>query len=344
MTDHSRVIKSIVATVPAALKALAAMERQLVAAKTYDEIRRVIKDAMALKILMSDIAEVKAAAEDAILVGNKRIAEELRKVPKANKHQSSTEGKLTGREATGIPPTSRHRLGKLADIPQSELKAMAQSLREQGKDATVTAVVREITQGDKSERRAQREQVLAQRIEALPEMRYGIILADPEWQFEPYSRDTGMDRAADNHYPTSALNEIRGRDVPSIAADDCVLFLWATVPMMPQAFEVMTAWGFQYVSQFVWVKDRVGTGYWNRNRHELVLIGKRGAPVAPAPGTQFDSVIEAPRGKHSEKPDRLYEIIESYFPNIPKIELNARKFRQGWDRWGLEAPPVEAAE
>jgi len=64
--------------------------------------------------------------------------------------------------------------------------------------------------------------------------------------------------------------------VASIAAPDSVLFLWATVPMLPQALEVLVAWGFAYKSSFVWVKDRAGTGYWSRNRHEILLIGARG--------------------------------------------------------------------
>ncbi len=73
------------------------------------------------------------------------------------------------------------------------------------------------------------------------------------------------------------------------------------------------------------------TGYWNRNRHELLLIGTRGNVPAPAMGTQFPSLIEAPVWRHSEKPDFAYEIIETYFPDFPKIELNARKRRPGWD-------------
>jgi len=93
------------------------------------------------------------------------------------------------------------------------------------------------------------------------------------------------------------------------------------------------------------VKDRPGTGYWFRNRHETLLVGTRGNLPAPAPGTQFESVFVAPVGAHSEKPDKSYEIIEAYFPSLPRIELNARKARDGWDSWGLEAPPqAEAAE
>ena len=85
-----------------------------------------------------------------------------------------------------------------------------------------------------------------------------------------------MDRGGRNHYPTMSLEEIKALDVAAIAADDCVLFLWATAPMLPQALEVMAAWGFAYETQFVWVKDRVGTGYWFRNRHELLLVGVKG--------------------------------------------------------------------
>ena len=192
----------------------------------------------------------------------------------------------------------------------------------------------------KRERRARREAELGARQRALPGKRYGVILADPPWRFEPYSRITGMDRAADNHYPTSPLEEIKALDVASITARDCVLFLWATVPMLPQALDVMAAWGFTYKSSFAWAKDKIGTGYWARNTHEPLLIGTRGSVPAPAPGTQAASLIEAPVGRHSEKPAIFYEIIEGYFPTLPKIELHARGVvaRPGWDVWGLEAP------
>jgi len=107
---------------------------------------------------------------------------------------------------------------------------------------------------------------------------------------------------------------------------------------LPQAIEVMMSWGFFYVSHFIWLKNKIGTGYWNRNKHELLLIGTRGKIPAPAMGTQWSSVIEAKVGRHSQKPEKFYEMIEEYFPDIPKIELNCRgKPRPGWDGWGLEA-------
>jgi len=191
---------------------------------------------------------------------------------------------------------------------------------------------------EKQAARAAREAALGARQTALPEARFGVVVADPEWRFEPWSRETGLDRAPDNHYPTSAVGEIAARDVASIAAEDCVLFLWATAPMLPQALSVMAAWGFDYRSHVVWAKDRVGTGYWFRNAHELLLVGVRGAIPAPAMGTQWDSLISEEVGEHSQKPEAFLRMIEQYFPNLPKIELNRRgPARQGWAAWGNEA-------
>jgi N6-adenosine-specific RNA methylase IME4 len=113
--------------------------------------------------------------------------------------------------------------------------------------------------------------------------------------------------------------------------------------------------GFTYVSQFVWIKPGIGTGFWVRDRHELLLIGVKGKIPCPAMGDQFDSAIEAPKGEHSEKPDFQYEIAEHYFPSLPKIELNARRHREGWIpgaisfpkpssrrcRWKTRRPPNE---
>jgi N6-adenosine-specific RNA methylase IME4 len=191
----------------------------------------------------------------------------------------------------------------------------------------------------KRARRAAREQELAAATKAaekeLGRSIYGCLLVDPPWSFAPYSRDTGMNRAAANHYPILSLADIKSLPIP--AAKNAVLFLWATVPMLPQALKTMAAWGFTYKSHFVWIKDRVGTGYWVRNRHELLLIGTRGHVPCPAPGTQFDSVIEAPRGRHSEKPAIVREMIAAMFPNVPKLEMFARgQHAGGFDYWGNE--------
>lgn len=201
-------------------------------------------------------------------------------------------------------------------------------------DAPEPRSVQELRTRMKQLARAAREAELGD-AQAVLSGRYGVIYADPPWRFEPYSRDTGMDRAADNHYPSMTLDDIRSLPVP--AADDAVLFLWATAPMLPEAIEVMTGWGFAYKSHFVWVKDRTGTGYWSRNCHELLLVGTRGEIPAPAPGEQFASVINAAVGEHSAKPAAVAEMIEEMFPSLPAIELFARGPRLGWTVWGNEA-------
>ena len=133
------------------------------------------------------------------------------------------------------------------------------------------------------------------------------------------------------------LDDIKALPVP--ATSDCVLFLWATPPMLPQALEVMAAWGFTYVTQVIWDKNADdGHDYWFINRHETLLVGKKGKIPTPASGTQQRSMIKAPVGRHSAKPESFYRLIEEYFPNLPKIDLFARgKMRPDWAAWGAGA-------
>ena len=188
-----------------------------------------------------------------------------------------------------------------------------------------------------------REEKLGAKQRALPDRKYGVIVADPEWDDDVWSRETGMNKHPANHYPTSDPETIKSRPVESIAANDAILFLWSTNQHLRIAMDVLEAWCFQYASNYVWTKPSAGTGFWNRSRHENLLVGTRGNIPCPAPGTQWESVIEAPRpGDHSAKPDCFLEMIEQYFPNLRKIELNRRgAARPGWDAWGNEA---EAAE
>ena len=131
----------------------------------------------------------------------------------------------------------------------------------------------------KADRRAQRELDLAAKQTALPVQRYGVIVADPEWRFEPYSRETGMDRAADNHYPTSVTDIIAERNVADIAADDCVLFLWATVPMLRDALRVMRSVGLR-----IQIARDLGQG---AHRHRLLGFAIGTNFCWSAPGATF---------------------------------------------------------
>jgi N6-adenosine-specific RNA methylase IME4 len=166
--------------------------------------------------------------------------------------------------------------------------------------------------------------------------RYAVLYVDPPWHFEVYNEESGSERAAGNHYPTMELAEICALPVAALAADTSALFLWTTAPHLQEAFQVLAAWGFEYKSNAVWVKDKLGLGYYVRNRHELLLIATRGNFPCPQPANRPSSVIEAPRRKHSRKPDEAYEMIERMYPDLPRIELFARQARPGWDAWGNE--------
>lgn len=163
--------------------------------------------------------------------------------------------------------------------------------------------------------------------------RYPIVYADPPWSYEnpPIG---ASNRSIENHYPTMTLEEICRLPVADIAADDALLYLWATAPKLRECMEVIEAWGFEYRTCFVWIKDKIGMGYHARNQHELLLVARRGDMPPPPPDVRVSSVIEAPRGEHSAKPHIVYDMIESFYPQFAKIELFARNTREGWSSYG----------
>lgn len=162
-----------------------------------------------------------------------------------------------------------------------------------------------------------------------------ILYADPPWRYEHVKTDN---RAIENQYPTMTLEEICALPVAEAATPDAVLFLWATSPKLAEAMSVLEAWGFTYRTSMVWVKDKIGMGYYARQRHELLLIATRGEMPVPEPANRPDSVVEATRGEHSAKPDVFYEIIERMYPEFQKRELFLRgEAREGWSGWGNQA-------
>lgn len=166
--------------------------------------------------------------------------------------------------------------------------------------------------------------------------RYPIIYADPPWRYEnPPMGSAG--RAIENHYPTMTLEEICALTVSEICTEDALLYLWATAPKLAECMKVIEAWGFEYRTNMVWDKEKIGMGYHVRNQHELLLIAKRGNIPPPVPGTQPSSLYRETRGEHSAKPDFFYEMIETAYPSLPKIELFSRRVRVGWTNWGNQA-------
>ena len=130
----------------------------------------------------------------------------------------------------------------------------------------------------------------------------------------------GKDRAAENHYPTMTQEEIEALPVGSLAADDCALFMWAVMPQLPEALQVISAWGFSYKTcAFVWVKQTrdeerfaTGMGYWTRANAELCLLATRGSPQRL--NADVHQLVLAPRREHSRKPEEIASRIEKLVP------------------------------
>jgi N6-adenosine-specific RNA methylase IME4 len=196
----------------------------------------------------------------------------------------------------------------------------------------------------------------------LPQGHFGAILADPPWHFAAWaSPPYGKGRAAESHYGTMKEAEIAGLRIVDLAADDCVLFMWACWPMIEQAFRIIEAWQFDFKTcGFCWVKGNATQiqmfdeeiepdmllGYWTRSNSEVCLLATRGKPKRMAADVR--QAIIAPRRQHSRKPDGIHERIERLVAG-PYLELFARQSRPGWTTWGNEvgkfdAPAMQAAE
>lgn len=171
--------------------------------------------------------------------------------------------------------------------------------------------------------------------------KFVVIYADPPWRYENPPMG-GSNRSIENHYPTMELDDICAMPVAEVAHDNCVLFLWATSPKLYECMKVLDAWGFNYRTDMVWVKDKIGMGYHVRGRHESLLIAKRGELPPPAADDRPDSVIEAPRLDHSAKPPTFYDIIDRMYPGVRKLEMFQREAREGWLGWGNQS--AQAAE
>lgn len=136
-----------------------------------------------------------------------------------------------------------------------------------------------------------------------------------------------------NHYPVMTVEEICELPVPKFAADNCVLFMWATFPKLEEAFEVIKAWGFKYSTvAFVWVKKNkkcgiagfMGSGAAGARNNAEVCLGRN----KRTPETDFKKstqLIISPVEEHSKKPDITRDKIIELMGDLPRVELFARQ-------------------
>lgn len=169
---------------------------------------------------------------------------------------------------------------------------------------------------------------------ALPKKKYKLIYADPAWKYNNVRTGGSMNSGAAQHYPVMSIRDICDLPIQQICEDDCVLFLWTTVPLLDEGIKVLKSWGFQYKHSLFWRKiTSKGMGYWFRGQVEVLLMGVKGKVKAFR--SQSTNILQTKVERHSEKPEAMYKLIESLRIE-PRIELFARKKRKGWDSWGLD--------
>lgn len=170
--------------------------------------------------------------------------------------------------------------------------------------------------------------------------KYNIIYADPPWSYK--DKALAGNRGACCKYSVMDTKGICDIPIRDIAADDCVLFMWVTMPKLNECFEVIKAWGFEYKTcAFVWIKQNKksnslfwGMGRWTRANAEICLIATKGKPKRVA--ANVHSVVMTPIEEHSKKPNEVRNRIVSLCGDMPRIELFARQSVKGWDCWGNE--------
>ncbi len=186
-------------------------------------------------------------------------------------------------------------------------------------------------QKSKSEvRREVRRAAVLEKVQ-LPSGKFRVLLCDPPWKYgDGLTEDYGP---TGYHYPSMSISELCDMPVIDLVEDDAVLFLWVTSPLLFECEPIISAWGFQYKTSFVWDKMKHNMGHYNSVRHEFLLICTRGSCV-PDVSTLIDSVQSIERTGHSEKPEEFRKIIETLYPHGRRLELFARKQTEGWEVYG----------
>lgn len=164
-----------------------------------------------------------------------------------------------------------------------------------------------------------------------------VYLVDPPWAYEIDEVGGSGRSGADHKYPTMEIDQLidhMKERMPPLG--DALMLLWATAPLLPDAFRLMRELGFDYRTSAVWDKERIGMGWWFRGQHEHLLVGRRGEFPPPPEDVRVGSVFREPRGPHSKKPEAVYRWIEQAFPNASWVDCFGREDRDGWQVWGDE--------
>lgn len=184
-------------------------------------------------------------------------------------------------------------------------------------------------------RRQAQAETIAKEPPPLPSGPFRVIVADPPWCFDVRANDP-LTRGVPA-YPMMDTDAICALPVNGLAHDDAILWLWTTNTHLVagDALRVVKAWGFEPKTMLTWVKPHFGNGEWLRGQTEHCILATRGHPTHTL--SNQSTVLQAPKSRHSEKPDAFYALVESMCPGS-KVDLFARKARAGWSVWGAEVP------
>jgi len=356
-----------------ALESLDKLEHDVKNAPSFKVLNSAAATAAAMQKTFKPVKEVADRAGEIWTIAEIKLAEELEKLPKAIGTRNQITGKASGkgnphgkRKAilTGgaeiEPPVSAPTLAELGvdkkrssrakqlkAIPKKQRDNYIVELKKEGKGITPDAILKKNKEGNRKKKRASYSARVysgkdINNLTTLIEtgQKFGTIYADPPWTFKVYS-DKGKDRSAERHYDTMSLKAIAALPVAELADDNCTLLLWAIMPELPGALEIIKAWGFTFKTVgFVWVKQNksgeglfTGMGYWTRANAEMCLLATKGSPTRLH--MDVHQIIMAPIGKHSEKPDEVRSRIERLVPG-PYLELFARTSAEKWTTWGNE--------
>jgi N6-adenosine-specific RNA methylase IME4 len=334
-----------------------AARRALAEAHRIDEVKKVRNVWVALQVyarqakdtdLIRHATEIRMRAE-------RRAGELLREMAERKERLSSKDTLARGRKLQpretpklsdfGVTKTQSSQWQKLAALPADKFERDVERASTKAYNRMTARFVKEA----EIERAQQRHSKLIKHgctvddLVALADSgkRFSVIYADPAWPWDTWGKLGKVMSAPDNHYGTSPIDEIKALPVAPLAADDAALLLWATMPNLPAAFEVIAAWGFIFKTvAVVWVKQNpsgnglhTGMGYWTRSNAELCLLATKGAPQRLARDVQ--QIVLAPVGEHSAKPEEVRRRIERLFAG-PYLELYGRKPVPGSTVWGNE--------
>jgi N6-adenosine-specific RNA methylase IME4 len=172
---------------------------------------------------------------------------------------------------------------------------------------------------------------------------FSTVLADPPWRFSNRTGKIAPEHRRLDRYSTMSLDAVKALPVAEVVAKNAHLYLWVPNALLPDGLEVMTAWGFRYVSNIIWAKRRKdggpdgrGVGFYFRNVTEILLFGVKGSLRTLGPGRSQVNMIETRKREHSRKPDEQYALIEACSPG-PYLEMFARHPNPTWVAWGDES-------